>query len=324
MMGKVFFSAHNKGFTLIEVTMVVGISSILLSIFAMLSTTMSKSLADSIGNADVASYRTELRTKLRSLEKSGLGSQSNCKAMFQSSTPLISPSKWDEIIQSGMADPTVHTDAEIEKLKRDYKVDLSQIDLLTGQTSQIKKYGDLHLIRSNLSGFILVGEKRAFRQSMPGEFNFNSSASQVATYTYLIQAELNVEMSKSATPQNESDILKMMPLRLNFAIRKAAGQVTELINCDHRSLDEVIAPMQICEALGADFVFVYDNFDGRKGGQCYAPIYDPDRPPNSFSASHYLAGSTAQVTGYMPLRQFFCEFERQGRGMDFRFCTGEY
>lgn len=314
---------RDSGFTLLEVMIVVGIVGILMSVTAVVATSLSKSFVDVRGQAEVTSYRTELKRKLRSNLDSGsaIKNQSQCSALLGTGgLRAITPIQLDSIL-SQMVKDTTSANTSIESQKQ-FQILFPDTNLLSSDASGSTPFGDYRVDKTYLNSFVLFSEAMGFEQPVPQVIDLTKGAPPVKPFiTYLIQAELHVELSKVSNNPS-TDLFNMRPIRLNLAIQKNADGSLALLDCGAKHLSEIAAQFEICRALGPDFKYVYDNFDGPGSGQCYAPMYDPKTQAPAFADSDFAAGRTANITGYMPLKAFFCRFATEGRGYDFAFCTG--
>jgi prepilin-type N-terminal cleavage/methylation domain-containing protein len=319
-MGKCY---RYSGFTLIEVMIAIGIVAILMGVISVVSSSLSKSFVDVRGQSEVISYRTELKRKLRSnVDTAGaVKNTSQCLSLLGAGgLRALTPAQLDSILNQMVKDITsANTSIATQK---QFQIPLPDTNLLSPDASGSNPFGDYRVTSTYLNSFVLFSEATGFEQDVPQLIDFTKGLPPVKTFiTYLIQAELHAELSKVSSNPG-ADVFSMRPIRLDLAIHKNSDGSIELLDCGAKHLSEISAQFEICRSLGPDFKYVYDNFDGPGSGQCYAPMYDPGFQAPAFSDSDFSNGRTANITGYMPLKAFFCRFAVEGKGYDFAFCTG--
>lgn len=313
-----------KGFTLIEAVVVAAIAVLVISVSVAISIALNKSTNEVTGIADATSYRTELKRKLRSFRTntSSIKNLSECSALLGAGGPkALSGDSLRLILDNMVKDPSAGLALNTEKKR--FQVEIPDANLLAPSGQNTEKFGNQFVTNTRLNSFVLFSENNGFRIPNPQVINMLNPLKPVSTFiTYIVQAELHAELSKLSADPNGPQRVPMRPIRMNMAIQRSVDGTTTLLECGSRHLAETVAQFEFCKSLGPDFKFVYDNFDNKGSGQCYAPMYDPTRQSTSFSDADFANGRTAMITDYIPLKGFFCRFAMAGRGYDFSFCTG--
>lgn len=302
----------NRGISLVEALLSLVIIGIVGFTIASLNQSLFQFSSETSGKNDVEIYAMELKSHMKSMNYKGNDnnerSDSYCRATLVN---VLTPLLGDIVSNSKKA---LDTQDELNLVTNGNPVnflDMSSTD-----------YGNLSVQKSVLKNFKRLYEGEGFMSGSPTEFipkNNNVVGSTTVNnnfFSYIIQADLIVSL---APKSDLNKVTNTKPVKVRFSIESRGGYT--LLDCGHKSLAQTIVKIETCKALGEDFIFVYDQFDGdANSGQCYAPRY---KLANSAVIPNYNVNQgAAPALTYVPLRAFFCNLTMQGKGFDFPYCTG--
>jgi prepilin-type N-terminal cleavage/methylation domain-containing protein len=297
-----------NGFSLTELMVAIGLTSIMSGVMASVLFSMTQSRVAMVDSADVSTYRMEVKNRMKVVRTDAGITQSQCMITV---APLITPAHLATIVNNMItnpADPKNFT-------KKNAQVNLGAVNLLGGNNLA---YGRSFLQNTTFQNFRLLTSITGFRKAAPGEA-LRTSILQSPFIIDVIQAELHVAFGpQQLTSPEKYNYIKA--IKINFALRREADGIT-LLDCGYRDLANITSQIELCKSFGADFEYIYDNFNGKNTGQCYAPIYDPKL--GKYALSDYQNGKVMKTpTHYTPLRAFFCDLAQRGKSFNLPFCTG--
>lgn len=333
--------SFSGGFTLVETLFVLGLSLIALVVGLKSIESVSLELLDVNRIEALSSYNTELRSWIRKLD---LSAQPLCLQKFNSpaltavldSTTLgkivdFARSAAGDVSTSAVVAAPVAGTATASPVSTE--LDLGEINLLAHPD---KRYGNFSIKNSSLDNFLLLRAYPGFHLAEPDEVSSlnvpNVDIKSADNLLYVLTANLNTyfETFSQASPNRTLEQLrgqkdaKKTVTKITLAIMKLGSGELKLIDCGSGTLARTTAVVDVCKALGPDFEFVIDKSYYQSGGgaatsgQCYLPLYEVDADSPAIGDED----AVAPITGYIPFRGFLCEPSKEGKSVDFEFCTG--
>lgn len=290
---------NNSGYTLIEITSALFVSSIVIAGLATMIHLMSKTNVMSAGVQDTTIFQMETRNYLKKEKNSG---ESLCMDHFAT---RLNHAHLKQAVD----------DAELS-------LGLKKVELKSGANflnfsdpvSNPQEYSNLHITKTELTDFKV--SKRLTGYYTNTAYEFSTIGRTPRPVMYVLSSILKTTFARHGD-------LNSKPFFANVKVRLAVD-VTDpanfrLVDCSSKSVARSTAFIESCKSFGDDFSYVYETSNNK--GQCYMPVYDPVAAGLGASPTGNVA---VNATGYTPLRGFLCEGVIASKTSTYPFCTGEF
>lgn len=305
----------SRGMSLIEVVVSMALIGIVLSGAMFVMQAIGKGNVELTRAQAASTYSMEVRSYLKKHELTG-ANQGRALCM---TTPLVlGSSALSQVLDE--ANKHKHGQPSNTSLPMRWKGNNSWVDF-SDPSNTTGRYGDLAIQSTMLRNFRFHKSLTGYVISQPAELSVGILGAEQPIMS-VISADIETTLAPPGNTSAQQQIIARS--RVYLAVRQLNNQF-QVMDCGANTLGASTAYIEVCKSLGDDFIFVFDKPSASPpSGQCYIPIYDPKKPSSGIGTATPDGTKISRVTGYTPMKAFFCEGAAAGRSSNFQFCTGEF
>ncbi len=310
-----------RGFSLPEMMMGLAISSIAMVLVSNSMIDIARNSSNVDASMAFDTYSSDLRSYLGgkdTRDRNNVGGRLQSYCFAELVPRLVTNVDGNELLKIS-ANAVLGPNDPAKATKLAAKVELLDVNLIDLAHTT---YAGKKITKTVLNNFYMVTERTAFGQTTAKEVPYSILADSQFIIR-IVQGDIFVEYIDDDAKQIKK-ITRAVPINFAFKMKKVGAnfEYDDLLDCGTRQLSNAISHIEACKSLGADFEFVYDNYDNSNlgKGQCYAPIYEPQYA-RSGQTIFTPNGKTAMLpSAYTPLRYVFCALLGQGKSYTFPYC----